>query len=1026
MISKFAKNSVIANLMMFGLLFLGVVSTYKMNRELFPQFSLDMINVTVLYPGASPEEVERAVIRKIEDSLIGLNNVKKVFSQSSEGFGTLTIQLEEGSNLRNVKDEVTASIDRITTLPKEVEKPIIKELVFEEILLFLTLKGNLSPKAMKELAEELKDQIDEIDGVSKTIIAGTRNYEIAVEVPQINLIKYNLTLEQISQKIRSESFDIPGGSIKTTSGEILIRGMNEKNVGSQIGKIIVATDSLGGQVQLKDIAYIKDQLDEDIVENLYFDTPAVLLQIFRKSSSDAISSTKKILDFVESRKALLPHGVSIVPWFQSSTFIEERIDLLLTNGLQGFILVFFVLWVFMSIRLSFWVAMGIPTSFGGALVAMYLTGQTINMISLFALIMAMGIVVDDAIVVGENIYSHFKRGKNRMQATIDGALEVAWPVLGSISTTIVAFIPMIMMTGVFGKFMEVIPFAMIAVLLTSLLECFFILPAHLAHSKSDGQLSKTRIWLNTTIQNIIDFKYLKTFKTALKYRYVFLVSSVCCLILTVYVVKANFIKFNIFPDLDQFLIDISFELEEGAPFDKTKEISELVRQKALKLNEEFKQNMKVDKPIVEHVISFVGEQVGIGVKKGSNLGMTVVQIVHSEERNIHSRDIVDHLRKFMGDLPGVKKISFGKAFHQGPGGSKIEINLQGQSISEMKIMADKVTSALSKIEYVTDINTDYVQGKNEIQYTLKEDARLSAIDFSIIGNQIRSNFYGNEAFRFTRHGEEVKVLTKLPFEERKSIGDLENSYYQNKKGEWIPFKELVQFNVKPAPAKINKVDGKMSILIRTDVEKNGNAKIILTEFEKTFLKPLFENSQTVTYKLEGQDEQTKESFVSLANGYFFVALPLIFFILATIFSSYTQPLIIMFIIPFGIIGAVLGHMIMGYDLSMFSMIGIVALSGIVVNDSLVLVEFINKATREGIPLKESLEQAGKNRFRAIILTSLTTIAGLTPLLFETSLQAQVIIPMAISLSFGLFVSTVLVLVFVPVLYYILEDFKNIF
>jgi multidrug efflux pump subunit AcrB len=1024
MISKFAKNSVVANLMMFGLLFLGVLCTFKMNRELFPQFSLDMINVTVVYPGASPQEVERTVIRKIEDSLIGLNNVKKVFSQSMEGFGSITLQLEEGSNLSNVKDEVTASIDRIITFPKEVERPIIKELVFEEVLLFLTIKGNLNPIAMKEFAEELKEEIDEIDGVSKTVIAGTRNYEIAIEVSQLNLLKYNITLEQISQKIRSESFDIPGGSIKTSNGEILIRGMNEKNIGVEFGKIIVATDTMGGQVLLKDIAVIHDQLDEDMVENLYFETPSVLLQIFRKSTSDAIASNQRILDFIEKRKTSLPSGVSVVPWFQNSIFIEERIDLLLNNGLQGFILVFLVLWAFMSFRLSFWVAMGIPTSFGGALVAMYLTGQTINMISLFALIMATGIVVDDAIVVGENIYSHFKQGKSRMKATIDGTLEVVWPVIGSVSTTIAAFIPMIMMTGVFGKFMQVIPYAMIAVLLTSLFECFFILPAHLAHSKEDGQLSKTRIWLNKKIQDFIDFKYLPFFKTAIKYRYVFFISSICCLILTVFTIKANLIKFNIFPDLDQFLIDISYELEEGAPYERTKEISEIVRLKALKLNEEFKNNMEVDKPIVEHVISFVGEQVGLNIKKGSHLGMTVIQIVPSEQRNIHSRDIVEHLRKFMGELPGVKKISFGKAFHQGPSGSKIEINLQGNSIDEIKIMADKVTSALSKIEFVIDINTDFVQGKNEIQYSLKNDARLSSIDFSFIGDQIRNNFYGNEVLRLTRHGEEVKVLTKLPQAERKSIGNLENSYYQNIKGEWIPFKELVQFKIEPSAAKISKVDGKISILINTDVEKKGNAKIILSEFEKSILIPLFKDSASVTYKLEGQDEQTKESFISLANGYFFVALPLIFFILAAIFSSYSQPIIIMFVIPFGVIGAALGHKIMGFDLSMFSMIGIVALSGIVVNDSLVLVEFINKSVREGVPISDALAQAGKNRFRAIVLTSLTTIAGLTPLLFETSLQAQVIIPMAISISFGLLVSTLLVLVFIPVLYYILEDIKQ--
>lgn len=1023
MIVKFAGNAVIANIMMFAFLLLGIVCTLKMNRELFPMFSLDMVNVTAIYPGASAEEVERTVIRKIESGVIGLNNVKRVFSKSSEGFGSVTVQLEEGSSLRNVKDEITAEIDRITTFPKEMEKPIIKELIFEENLIFFALKGNLDPVALKELAENLKAEMEEIEGVSKTSIGGTRDYEVVIEVPQLHLLKYQLTLDEISQKIRQESFDIPGGSIKTSSGEIIIRGMNEKNNGIDFGKIPIAIDESGGQILLEDIGTIKDELDENLVEGFYFDTPAVLLSVFRKSASDAISTNQRVLDFVNIRKNSLPMGVELIPWFQSSVMIQERIDLLLKNGLQGIILVFLSLWVFMSFRLSFWIAMGIPISFGGALVTMYLTGQTINMISLFALIMATGIVVDDAIVVGENIYSHLKMGKSRMQATIDGALEVAWPVIGSMATTVAAFLPMILMTGVFGKFMRVIPYAMIAILVTSLFECFFILPAHLAHSKPEGKLHKTRIWLNSIIDNFIKFKYLPIFKVTINFRYPFAMAAICCLVLTVFSIKANMVKFTVFPELDQYLIDISYELEEGTPYEKTKEISDYVKKQALQLNIDFKDQMKVEGPLVEHLISFVGEKIGAKTSKGSHLGITVVQIVASEKRMVHSNVIVDTLRQKIGALPGIKKINFGQAFREGPSGRDIEINLQGENIEELKHLSDRIAFELKKIENVSDVNTDYVQGKDEIQYNLLDDARLSGLDFTLIGRQIRSNFYGSEALRITRHGDEVKVSTKLPLAERKSIGDLENSYYQNYQGEFIPFKELVNFNIKSSSAQINKVDGKISILITADVEKNGNAKIILSDFENKYLKPIFHNSKNVSYKLEGQDEQTKESFGSLKDAYIYLAIPLIYFILATIFNSYYQPIIIMIIIPFGIIGAILGHLITGYELSMFSMIGIVALSGIVVNDSLVMVAFINKSIRSGMPLIEAILQAGENRFRAIILTSLTTAAGLMPLLLETSLQAQVIIPMAVSLTFGLMGATVLTLLFLPVLYCILDDIK---
>ena len=797
--------------------------------------------------------------------------------------------------------------------------------------------------------------------------------------------------------------------------------MNEKNIGKQFGEIPIAVDQMGGQVLLKDIGTVKDELEENKIESFYYDTPTVLLQVFRKTESDAISTTKEILSYVKNRKNNLPASVEVIPWFDTSVFIQERIDLLLINGMQGFILVFLSLWLFMSFRLSFWVAMGIPTSFGGALIVMYLTGQTINMISLFALIMATGIIVDDAIVVGENIFTHLKMGKSRLQAAIDGTLEVALPVVGSMTTTVVAFLPMILMTGVFGKFMSVIPYAMIAILVTSLFECFFILPAHLAHSKVDGKLSKTRIWLNTSIDNFITRKYLPVFKITVKYRYVFAVAAICSLVLTVSIVKANIIKFTVFPEMDQFLLDVTYELEEGVPYEKTKEISDIIRKQATGLNEKFKDKMKTEEPLVKHVISFIGQHVGLLSKKGSNLGMTVIEISASDQRNIHSKEIVNYLRSSIGSLPGIKKISLGKAFSEGPKEKAIEINLQGENLAEMRIVSGKIAAELSKIENVIDVNTDYLQGKKEIQYELREDARLSGLDFSLIGSQIRNNFYGSEALRITRHGDEVKVSTRLPISERKSIGDLENSYYQNFKGEFIPFKEIVQFKINESPSQIKKVNGKTSIMVTSGVEKSGFEKIILQEFDKNYLQPLLKDSKTISYKLEGENEQTKESFGSLFKGYLFVALPLIYIILAAIFGSYFQPLIIMFVIPFGIIGAVLGHLIMGFELSMFSMIGIVALSGIVVNDSLVMVDFINRAVRSGTPLLEALLKAGEQRFRAIILTSLTTIAGLMPLLFETSLQAQIIIPMAISISFGLLAATVLTLLFMPVLYHLLED-----
>lgn len=1032
------KNHVAVNLIMVFIIVAGALTVLQMRREMFPQFALDMINIGMTYPGATPQEVEEGICIKIEEKIKGIEGISRTFSTARESRGDVTVELEADMDVQKILDDIKMEVDSIDTFPEEAEDPEVIEIVNRYPAITVAIYGEASEKTLRKLAEQIRDELVDTDNISLAALVGVRDYEIAIEVTEENLRRYNLTFDQIVTAVKTGSVDLAGGAMKTAHGEILVRSKGQLYTGRELEEIPLITLDDGTVIRLGEVATVDDSFEDSDIKARFNGRPAALVQANRTSSEDIIIVSDTVKAYVAEKRKEMPAGIQLTTWFDLSIMVRERIDLLLNNGFWGILLVFLALALFLNLRLAFWVALGIPISFMGAFLFLDYNDQTINMISLFAFIMTLGILVDDAIIVGENIFSHYGRGKPPGKAVVDGLSEVGGPVVMAISTTVVAFMPLLFIAGIMGKFIAVMPIAVITILVVSLIEALIILPAHLNHALQQTTADKVnrQSWhrkirdrVEHGLDTVITRYYSPLLDMVIRNRYFTLSLGVGILIISVGIVVGGYAPFVFIPkgESDWVVAEVIYPL--GTTSEQTSNTLQLLEKKAFELNPLYKNAVETDGPLVTNSFSLTGMiprrdwKPGVYGGHAGEVWIEMVSSAHRPELSVNT--VISKWRELAGEIPGIDRLAF-YTLEGGPAGNPIEIQLIGQDFNRLQQAADELKVELGTFPGVIDIADDFKPGKEEKRVRVKEGAKSLGVSMMSIAKQIRQAFFGEEALRIQRGKDDVKVVVRYAEGERKSYSGFEEMRIRTPDGRQIPIEEVAEVTTGRAYSLIRRVDRKRVITVTTDIDEAvANTSKIMAELKAGFLPQLVRRYPGISYDLEGQEKRTQESLDSLKLG-FTLALMGIFLLLATQFRSYIQPVIIMIAIPFGLIGAIMGHLILGMQVTMISIFGFVALSGIVVNDSLILIDFINRAIRSGTDVNTAVLQSGRARFRPVLLTSITTVAGLFPLLLERSFQAQFLIPMAVSISFGLIAATVLTLLFVPALYLIVRDVRNFF
>ena len=1035
LISAAVHNPVAANLLMIVIIVVGGMSVYNLRRETFPQISFDIISVRTVFPGATPEEIEESVVVKIEEAIQGVEGIQDIFSQSRESSGVVLARLKPGVDNRRALEDIQSQVEKVDTFPEDAEPPIYEELSERRKVINIAIYGEQPERTLKEVATRVRDDLLASEFISQIRLVGTRDYEISIEVSEESLRRHGLTFEEIRRVVQRSSLNLPGGSIKTPTQDIVVRTAGQRYTGLEFALLPLLTRDDGTVVTLDEVARVSDGFVDAWRIGRFNGTPSVLVSVFRTNEEDALVISDAVRAYVAEQAPRLPQGLSMSVWADDSAVTKGRLELLGRNGLQGLFLVLLSLWLFMNMRLAIWVAAGLVVALLAGLWILDLYGGTLNMITMFAFIMALGMLVDDGIVVGENIYSHWRRGKNPVQAAIDGAGEVALPVIGAVSTTMAAFVPLFIMEGILGKFVAIMPVAVVAVLLGSLLECMLILPPHLAHALPEGgsrqhrrgvrrQAQRVRNGIDGALDWFIESVYMPLLRRAMAWRLVVAASALSILMLMFGLLLGGHLNFELFPDRDTDTIVARVTMPQGTPLAHTAAATARLEAAGRLLDNHFRPSDPGSERVVKQIMTVVGINTDFEPEVGSHIGEVTVELLAAEQRGISSTLLADKWRELSGDVPDALELIF-MSEDIFPVGKPIEVRLMGDNFTEMREAAARLEAELGTYPGVLDISNDFRPGKMEIQLALKPAGRVLGITLADLAGQVNQGFFGAEALRLQRGRDDVKVVIRYPETERRSLGDLDNIRIRTPNGSEVPFHEVATATLRRGFSVIKRSDRQRALSVMADVDSTkANAEKILADLQADYLPRMLADYESMRYSFEGQHKETQRSVGSLFRG-FIIAMLLVYTILAVIFRSYAQPLVVMSVIPFGLIGAVIGHLIMGHVLSLISLFGLVALSGVLVNDSLVLVDFINRSRSQGMPLFEAVLSGGRQRFRAIILTSVTTVAGLSPILFEKSVQAQFLIPMAISMSFGLMGATALVLVLVPALYLLLYDMQGI-
>lgn len=1005
------KNTVAANILMWFCLIGGVIGFMNMTKEVFPEFELDLVTITVAYPGASPQDVEQGIVLAVEEAISAIEGIVEVNSTANEGSASVVVEIDESEDAQAVYDRIKQEVDRITTFPGDAEVPNVALTARKRGVVTLVVYGETDELPLRNLAEEVRDGLLQNPGITQVDLAETREQEIHIEVPEAKLNAFGLSLQGIADNIRANVVEVSGGSISTQSGEILLRVSERRDFANEFAALPIVSPVAGTPLKLGDIATVRDGFQDVDKYATFNGKPSIEISVSRIGDQTPIGVSEATQEALERIRPLMPEGVDIAVVSDSSSTYKQRQELLASNALQGLLLVMVLLTLFLDWKLAFWICMGIPTAFLGAMLLLPLFGVTFNMISMFAFIIALGIVVDDAIVAGENIYEYRQQGMSLLDASIQGARDVALPVTFSILTNVAAFAPLLFVPGFLGKIWASIPLVVCTVFIISLMEAIFILPAHLAHSKEGA--GKFHDWQQRFSKNFslfIERRYNPIIQKCVEYRYLSMAMGIALMIVVLAWPISGRMGFELFPQVEADLSEVRAILPLGSTNEQVNVVRDKIVASALKTVE-----------------ATGGEEQSTGIYASVNENNITVKTYLTPPgiRPVPTAEFTDQWRKEVGTIPGVETMRFA-ADSGGPGsGPAFTVQLSHRNVDTLREASEALARELANYPMVSEIDDGFQNGKEQFSFTLKEEARRLGLSSNEIGRQVRAAFFGAEALRQQRGRNEIKVLVMRPESEQTAQTDVRDLLIRTPQGTLVPLHSVVEFDDTRAVANITRRDGRRTISVTANVNPRNQAQQVQATTVQDLMPKLMNDYPGLSYSFAGRQQDFSEATSGLGKG-FMVALLMIYVLLAIPFKSYLQPFVVMLAIPFGIFGAILGHLLMGYSISIVSIMGILALAGVVVNDSLVMVDYANEKVRDGMSPYEAICSSGVRRFRPIMLTTVSTFGGLAPMIFETSRQAKFMIPMAISLGYGILFATAITLLLVPCLYLIIDDLRRLF
>jgi multidrug efflux pump subunit AcrB len=1024
-IAWFANNSVAANLLMLALIIGGGWTAMTINKEFQPRIETNYINVSVPYRGGTPRDVEEGVLIKIEEAIQDLDGIEQITATAYEGRGNVSVEVDADYDVVEVLDQIKIRVDSISTFPAETERPTYERTIFTQQIMWVSVFGDVPERTLKEVARQTRDDITGLPTVTRAELIGDRPYEISIEVREETLRAYDLTLAEVAQAVRRSSLDLPGGRIEAAGGDILLRAMGQAYVGRDFRDIVIRTNPDGSRIRLADIADIQDAFVERERYARHNGEPAIAIRVLAVGDQDALAASRDVRAYIEERQTAMPEGINIDYWADVSYYLDERLTMMTKNLAVGAVLVFLILTLFLRLKLAFWVMVGLLVAFAGTIFMLPAVGVTINMISLFGFLVVLGIVVDDAIVIGESAYSEIRHHGHSRKNVVNGVMKVAVPATFGVLTTIAAFMPILLVSGVSGQFFAPIGWVVVLALAMSLVESKLILPAHLAHmrvrkyeSDTRNRLIRFQRWFSEGLHRIVDRFYLPSLKVLLRNRYITLASFIGVLILSIGFIAGPFMRVVFFPDIAGDFMEVDLEMNEGTPAYVTHNAIDHLRDSLQQVEADMKQELDLDRDIVRTTFAWSGSD---------TTGGMFVELHRGEDRQVDITEVERRWREAVGQIAGARGVRIGGAGGPGGDGPDLSFQLVGRDLRQLESAATELEQAVRGFDGTFDVRNSFEGGIRELQIRIRPEAEVLGLTQQDLARQVRQAFFGEEVQRIQRGQDDVRVMVRYPREQRTSRGYLEDMRVRTPAGREVPFNAVAEVEMGSSPSAIRRYNRERAISVTARIDKDiAEPGEITRELREEILPDILARHSGVDYQLSGQTQDTRELQLDLLGGTIF-ALFLIYALIAIPLRSYLQPLLIMAVIPFGTIGAVIGHWLLGIPVSLLSMFGIIALSGVVVNDSLILVDFVNHHRKAGESRLDAALKAARARFRPIILTSATTFLGLVPIVFfERSLQAQLVIPMATSLAFGILFATVITLALIPTLYLIGDDATRLF
>ncbi len=1032
----FASNHVAANCLMLLIIGGGVVALMETPVEVFPEVDPDLITITVPYPGASPEEVEQGILLRIEDRISGIDGVKQIRAVASENLGRVIVEIESYARDQSVLNDVKAQVDAITTFPPQAEAPAVALATTRVQVLSVAIYGRQDEHTLRRAAERLRERLTNQTMVSEVELAGVRDFEIWIEIDEPTLRKHHLTLGDVAAVVRASSLDLSAGNIKARDGELLVRTTSQRYRAEEFADIVVLREADGTRVRLGEIARLREAFEDEVRGSFFDGQPAVLLNVFRVGDQSALAVAGAVHDFVEQQRADLPDGLSLAVWLDRSVELRDRISMLTTNAAVGLVLVLICLAVFLDLRLAMWTTLGIPLSFLGAFMIMLILGVSVNMMSLFALVIALGIVVDDAIVVGENIHAHRQRGLGPIEAAVRGVQEMAQPISIAVVTSMLAFAPMIYAAGQTGKVLWPIAAVVIAVLGVSLVEALLVLPAHLSFTSAPrraGPIARFQQRVRGQLERFTTGPFRRMVGAAVRWRYATVAAAIAILTVVLGVVGGGYVKFAFLPPFDAYYVWATVQVPPGTSPARLREVLAHVESSARTVAHRGPDEQAPPRSPIRHMFTSVGEQpidaftaagpwgAAMG-QSGDHVAEVAVELVTSDLSELSASGFADAWRRQVGNLPGGVQLSFSADLFSV--GEPVFVELRHRDADHLQTAGERLKAQLAQIEGVADIADSHEPGKLELDLHLTATGRVSGLTREALAQQVRHAFHGAEVQRFQRGRHEVKVLVRYPVGRHTREADLRAMWLRLPDDSPMPLEQAADIDMGRGILQVHRVDRQRVVNVTADVDPVvANANAVNAGLREQILPALAAEFPGLGYTFRGEQQEQAQTLSTLGLN-FAVALFAIYALLATQFRSYIQPIIVMLAIPFGLVGAVIGHAIMGHQLSMLSIFGVVALAGVVVNDSLILIDAINTGRRNGQPAFAAVIESAMRRLRPILLTTLTTFVGLAPMIFETSFQGRFLVPMAISLGYGILFATFITLLLVPAVYMIVEDLRR--